>query len=223
MPGRKGNKGPRGRSSGTGRVQTVTSLSASQTWDRRLANSKDRCRVVDRVYTGLIAAAAGSTNGSLLLAPLFNTAGAVGTGAFGLRVAAIANCFLRYRIHSLLACYRPLTGTTTAGRIGLGFFDDPSTATTQVTASVNIIDETRCSHVDSVYREIEVPWKPVDSTTWYFCDPAPTNSASDERLEVPALLAYAQDFGPGTTTNYGVVYVYYDIEFEGAVDSGGVV
>jgi hypothetical protein len=212
------------RSSRRSRPSTVvTSLSASEKWDRVLANSKDTCRIVDRVTPfGLTTTTAGTPVS--LFAPLgpFSTNGSVlATGIFGSRVASIAPNFTRFRVNRVLACWRPIVGTTTFGRVGLGFDDDPFGTTTisPTPTTVVTIDELRCSHTDSVYKDIEVEWRPVEAKTWYFVDATIAGSSADQRLEYPAALAVAADNTNIATQALGSVVLYYDLTFEGAIDS----
>jgi len=216
---RKNRKGNRGVSS----TRVVTALTASQSWDRQLSTHKDRCVVTDRVLlTNIISATGGLSGSAQFLSPLIVAAGAVTAGLFGNRIADLSACFLRYRIRKLLACYRPVCGTTTSGLIGLGFIDDAVPSPTTTPTSTLAIDELRCSHVDSVYREIEVPWSPIDPKTWYYVDPAAALDQADARLQYPGSIVYSLESGPGGSTTYGRVQIYYTIEFEGATATSSV-
>jgi hypothetical protein len=129
---------------------------------------------------------------------------------------------MRYRINRLLAVYRPATSTAATGITGIGFVDDPDTLTPEGTPQTLVsLEELRCSHTDSVYRDIEVEWFPIDKTAWYFCAPSSTGSltGADIRMETPVAFASAVAFAtPSMFLTLGVTYLYYDITFVGAVD-----
>jgi hypothetical protein len=138
---------------------------------------------------------------------------------FGVRVANIAPNFQRFRITRLLACWRPIFGTSTSGRVGVGFSDDPFPTASLIPTPVTPvqIDELRCSHVDSIYRDVEVEWRPIEPSTWYYVDPTIGGSAADQRLEYPGALTAAIDQS-SVAGLAGTIALYYDITFEGAVD-----
>jgi len=221
MPGKKSGRGKRG--GGGGAKSAVAALSRSEVWDRSLAIRKDSCHVSDRVSLGSLT---GTPSGGNLfvpfvtLAPAAITSGVAGPGVLGTRVYDLARCFTRYRINRLLAVYRPVVGTTTAGIAGVAFLDDPDTAPTEgIPQTVISASELRCSHTDSVYRDIEVEWRPVDGKTWYYTDPAQaTPSGADLRFQSPVAIGSGAAFVSGTNVSFGVLYLYYDITFEGAVD-----
>lgn len=207
---KRSSRGPRG---GT----VVTSLSASQAWDRRLASAKDTCRINDRIALGAITTNTGGSYSYFnILAPASNSGTAIGVGLFGQRVFSIGVNFYRYRINRLLACYRPIVGTGTAGLTAVGFADDSEYDTNRQTPNtVALVQELRCSHSTSVYREIEVDWKPVDPKTWYYVQAVESNSASDYRFESPGALVFAAAYAPASTV-IGQIDLYYDITFEGS-------
>jgi len=215
MPRTKGNR--RGGRNGGSSTRTVTALSASQAWDKTLATAKDRCRVNDRVPYAVITSSTGTTNSFAPLAPIATNGTTTVPGIFGQRVYSIAQNYTRYRINRLLICYRPIVGTTTAGLIGIGVSDDPAPSPQPGTTTQ--VAELRCSHVDSVYREIEIEWRPVQPGTWFFVDSAIAQDQADYRLEFPGALATALSYGASAATNYGQVYLYYDITFEGATEN----
>jgi len=193
-------------------------LSASQVWDRRLANFKDSCTLSDRISVATLTTVGSSSQfGPLYIRPLILSSGVLAPGSLGSRVGDVALCYLRYRINRLLLCYRPIVGTATPGVFATGFADDPAILGAITPGNTNAVEELRCSHANSVYREIEVPWEPVDRKVWFYCDPTSTSPTSAElRQDCPCVLLSAIDFGPSTTT-IGSLYVYYSITFEGAV------
>jgi hypothetical protein len=209
----------RSGSSRSGAAVTAA-LSLSQVWDLKLARSKDSCHVRDRVPVGVIGATTGLAS-SLTPVSIANTNGSSTTpGIFGNRVYAIGTNYARYRVNRLLATYRPIVGTTTAGIVGIGFLDD-ATATFTNEGTVGYIEELRCSHNDSCYRDIEVEWKPIDSSIWYyvFPDVAATQTTADQRLEYPCSFATVVQYGVAGTISYGLSSLYFDITFEGAVNA----
>jgi hypothetical protein len=112
-------------------------------------------------------------------------------------------------------------GTTTAGVLGIGLVDDPDpvlSAGTGSTLTYSAVDEFRCSHADSVYREMEVEWKPLDKTVWYYTTPSPASSVADQRDQYQVGFSYAGAYLPAVSTTLGVLQLYYDITFEGADD-----
>jgi hypothetical protein len=223
MPRKNGGKS-RNRSGGS--TKSVVALSLSQKWDSILASSKDSCRISDRVIIGNVTGASNILGPGIPVSPSITpTTGTVPTaGLLGGRPFLLSQLFFRYRINRLLVCYRPVVGTTTSGAVALGFLDDPDpefpigTPGQTTPLSYFAIDELRCSHVDSVYREVEVEWKPIDKTTWYFTTPSPTATVADQRMEYPVALAIAAAFLPATSMTYGISQLYYDITFEGAYD-----
>jgi len=214
MPSKQRRRG--GKGSG-GIPRTVTALSASQAWDKKLAVSKDRCRVNDRVPYSTVTSSTGTANAFTPLSPIFTNGTSTIAGIFGQRVYSIAQNYTRYKINRLLICYRPIIGTTASGLIGIGVSDDP--APTPQPGSTVAIGELRCSHVDSVYREIEVEWRPTSVGTWYFVDAAVAQDQADYRLEYPGGLAFALSYGAVAAQTYGQLYIYYDITFEGATEN----
>jgi len=216
MP-RHAKKNGRKSRSGDGRV--VTSLSASQFWDRKLATAKDACRVSDRIALGAFTVNSGGTFsfGSPLSPAVSNGTSSV-AGLFGQRVFTLGGNFLRYRINRLLACYRPIVGTNVSGLAGLGFLDDVDVSTTAET--VASIQELRCSHSDSIYREIEVEWRPVDPGCWYYFLPDNGRDDADSRLQWPGSLVFGVQYTSASIV-VGQIDLYYDITFEGASDPNG--
>jgi len=209
------------KASGRRNPQVVASLSLSQVWDSKLARTKDACHLSDRVaFAPFTATSTFAT--TILPSPIVFISGAYAAGALGQRVFNIGQNYLRYRINRLLACYRPVTGTSSSGIVGIGFADDPFPASTQQPGTFTSIEGLRCSHADSIYREIEVEWRPIDPKKWYFVDPDPSTSQSvaDQRLEIPVSLYASMQFGSfSTATAFGALTLYYDITFEGADDS----
>lgn len=185
----------------------------------------------DRVYLGTLGGtsnAAGNVPQSpVVLQPIVYNGTTYVAGALGGRVFDIAQCFTRYRINRLLATYRPIVGTTTAGNAAVGFIDDPDNITPEgFPTTVLAVNELRCSHVDTIYRDIEVEWRNIQPSTWYFTDPASTATASgaDIRLESPVSFIGGLGFtAPSTSITAGGIYLYYDITFEGAEDPSGSV
>jgi hypothetical protein len=223
MP-QKGKNGRRRNqsSSGSGRGQVVTSLSASMAWDKKLAVRKDSCTVNDRVPNLLASTAATSYTFFGPLGPTMWNGTSTVAGAFGARVFSISQCFLRFRINKLLACWRPIVGTTTPGIAGVGFVDDPDPLIAEQPGTVALIQELRCSHTDSVYRDIEVEWSPLDPKAWYYVDPDPaTQSVADLRMQNQCALAVSAQYLNTGTGNLAQVTLYYSITFEGA-DSFGI-
>jgi len=219
MPGNGKRKGSR-RKSGSRVGRVVTSLSASQAWDRKLASSKDTCHLSDRMPLGLISTTSAGSLSYYQPLTITNSSGSVQVaGLFGNRVFSIGVNYLRYRINRLLACYRPIVGTSTSGLAALGFADDGGIEALQgTTASTSLIQEFRCSHSTSIYREIEVEWKPVDPSVWYYVESAASNSVSDYRFEYPGTFLFAINNGPASV-NVGQVDLYYDITFDGEADN----
>jgi len=194
----------------------VTALSMSQQWDHQLATRKDACHLSDRVTLAPISGTTAVSNNSYPLGIYVSNGSSVTSGNLGIRVSDIGGCYLRYRINRLLACWRPIVGTNTAGRISMGFLDDAFPfAASDPTVGITVTD-LRCSHSDSVYRDIEVEWKPVDKKKWYYVDLAAAAASADQRFSVPCILVVLGEGLPTTTTLYGGVTVYYDITFEGA-------
>jgi hypothetical protein len=195
----------------------VTALSMSQVWDHKLAVSKDMCHVSDR--TTVVAVLNGTVatfNANFPISINLSNTTSVIPGNLGARMNSLGAAFLRYRINRLLACWRPVAGTTTSGRIALGFLDDAFPAAAETPGNAITVTDLRCSHSDSVYRDIEVEWRPIDSGKWYYVDVAAAGLSADQRLAVPCILAVAGDSLPTTATNYGGVTLYYDVTFEGA-------
>jgi hypothetical protein len=189
-----------------------------------LARAKDICHVSDRVspLSLTLSGAVATFTGSVPISVYQTNGTTVSSGILGLRVSDIGGCFVRYRINRLLACWRPICGTNTSGRIGIGFADDAFPYAGQTPGNDVAITDFRCSHSDSVYRDIEVEWTPIDKNKWYYVDINVTGSSADQRLAVPALLVYAGDGLPTTTTTYGGVTLYYDLTFEGASSASSV-
>jgi len=217
MPNRTGGKkGGRKR----GGNNSVVALSKSQLWDQTLARAKDACHLTDRIALGTVTTvASGAYNAFTTLTPIAYASGVYVPGSFGQRVFNIARNYARYRINRLLLCYRPVLGTTTTGIFATGFVDDPNTSLIP-SISIPTVDELRCSHSDSVYREIEVEWKPIDTSLWYFTAPDPVTSQSlaDYRFESPVAFAGAVGYTASQSQTLGVLQLYYDITFEGAQD-----
>jgi hypothetical protein len=176
--------------------------------------------VCDRVPFGSLTTATGATS-TIVPATVVTTNGSTtAPGLFGQRVYSIGLNFTRFRINRLLACYRPAVGTTTNGVVAVGFVDDPLPGFVNVTG-VNFVEELRCSHADSIYREVEVEWKPVDPSVWYYVQPdvTATQTTADQRLECPCAIAITIALGPAVATTFGIMSLYYDITFEGADSS----
>jgi hypothetical protein len=199
-------------------VTSAPSLSLSQLWDSKLARTKDSCHLSDRVPIGPLVSSTGISSSVFPISVVTTNGSSVTPGALGQRVFAIGQNYTRYRVNRLLATYRPIVGTTTAGLVGIGFSDDPINGFANV-SNPGFIEELRCSHADSVYREIEVEWKPIDKTAWYFVQPDVTavQTTADQRLEYPCALCVSLQFATAVaSTTYALVSLYYDITFEGA-------
>jgi hypothetical protein len=213
-----------------GRAAVTTALSLSQSWDLQLAKSKDSCRIVDRVVLSSFTNSGATTNGPVFVVSP-QVAGATSgappiQGTLGNRPFQLSTVFLRYRINKLLLCWRPVVGTNTSGAFAIGFIDDPDFTSSGGTSNPSVgylaLDECRCSHADSVYNSQEVEWKPIDSSAWYYTTPDPVSlpSVADIRLQYACGVAGASIFSNANSgTTLGVLQLYYDITFEGAVDS----
>jgi hypothetical protein len=213
-----------------GRAAVTTALSLSESWDLKLAKSKDSCRLVDRVLLSSLTSSGVATSGPIfVVSPQVAgpTSGAPpAQGTLGNRAFQLSTVFLRYRINKLLLCWRPVVGTNTSGAVAIGVVDDPSytasSGTTNPSLSYVAVDELRCSHAASVYASQEVEWKPLDTTAWYYCTPDPVSmpSVADLRLEYPCSVVGAANYCSAVSgTTLGVFQLYYDITFEGAIDS----
>jgi len=214
MPKRSNNRRP--RKNGNRAQATPVLAQLSQVWDQRLALQKDACHLNGRVNVLSISGAT-TINGTEVSMSILQTNGsAISEGNLGNRPYDVGTCFLRYRINRLLACYRPTCGTNTAGRIVIGFVDDPFPAAAQQPGNALAATDLRCNHSDSVYRDIEVEWTPVDKKRWYYVDVGTTGASADQRLAIPCNLVYAGTSLPTTTQEYGAITIYYDISFEGA-------
>jgi hypothetical protein len=209
--------GKRGKKNGNGRGGgTVTSLSKSQMWDAQLARTKDACHLSDRLIFVTLTSGAGLLSTSIPITVTGYSSGSYVQGTLGSRVFNIGQNYARWRVNRLLACYRPVVGTTTPGVLAVGFVDDPNTSLVPTT-TYTTVDEARCSHADSVYREIEVEWRPIDRSIWFYtaADPLTSQSLADYRFESPCSLNIASAFTAASTT-FGICQLYYDISFEGA-------
>jgi len=216
------SKQRRGRRVGRSNRSTTVVTQLSQGWDLKLASAKDSCHLSSRVLAFSPVALTGGApvlSGSIVSPEIWNGTSVV-SGVLGQRPFSIGANYLRYRINRLLACWRPAVGTQFNGRCAVGFFDDPAPGGAFVSPTLAIISDLRCSHEDSIYRDIEVEWTPIDKTRWYYVDAESTISNADIRLESPCAVTVTQDnYGTGFVGLLGSLTLYYDMTFEGAVDS----
>jgi len=203
----------------------VTALKMSESWDLKLANSKDVCHIVDRIgFSPLSSTASQSTLSLSFPVSIQQTNGTtISVGILGQRVLNISSGFVRYRINRLLACWKPACGTTTSGRASIGFVDDPFPSAVNNPSTEIAAQEVRCSHADTVYRDIEVEWRPIDRNKWYYVDIAAAGLSADQRLTTPALMLLTFDALPTTATVLGGPTLYYDITLEGATSVSATV
>jgi len=202
-----------------------TALTLSQSIDLQLARKADKIDLKGKVSFGLQTVTAGSLAFNTPLAISFFNGSSVVAGPFGTRVNQIAACFLRWRIAKLLVVWRPVLGTNSAGRVCLAFLDDNSREGSALPLPTGVDEamDLRCSHVDSIYRDIEVPFSPIDPSKLYYTDATMVGASgtvtSDPRFSTPAtLVVNADSAGSGVTAVAGTLEMYYTLSFEGAID-----
>jgi len=198
---KKGNKSGRSGS----RVTTVVSLSNS--WDLKLARSPERLRLTGKNPLGVLLS--GTVSGEYLGVATYGS-GAPTTGVLGERPFILSTIFQRYKIIKLL--FRIIPQAAVTGLVAVGVSDDPDGYAPVVAGAIG---ELRCSRVISISNpgdtNCEFEWAPIDKSQWYYCNPLPTPTNADERLQNVASLT-------GITTGTGntaYLDIYYDILFEG--------
>jgi hypothetical protein len=181
----------------------------SQGWDQALANRRDRCRVVDRFYGGIILS---STVASQVLSVTSNSSGTLIPGNFGTRVFSIGIAFLRWKINRLLVRVIPTTAPTapTVYTGALGFIDDPEQ--TLSPTAVDAISDLRVSRILQGVTFDELEWRPIDPGKWYYVQVSAGGGVAEGRQDYPVALIGQLSGGQAS------VQVFYDLSFDGAAN-----
>lgn len=193
---RKGSRRGKGRAA-------VVAVTQSEAIERSLALHQD-----STVLTGKFLVSTSLTAGVVTAIAIFNPA------SLGVRAAAMAALFARYRFKSILFkfFFTPQVASNT-NACALGILDD-FTGEGDAPTSLGGVLELRCSGTNYGGQTIpsEILWKPP-SPSWNFITSGATGS--DQRLVSPAVL-YGSSVGAGGL----VVEIMYTCIYKGAVDVG---
>lgn len=202
------------RNPGRRNAQNVTVRTPAQAFERTLASRSDRSRLMGKCFVSLSSTSSGFVG--------FN----INPASLGVRPAAYAALFTRWRISRLIVKPLALTTAFSANEVCfIGFLDDSITSSDVPTSGVAILD-LRCSASSvatstsatvapgpiSTYNEYE--YRPLRGPpTWYFT--TLEGSSSDPRLEVPCSLWFG---GPSAAVFTAAFEIDYDLLYEGACD-----
>lgn len=137
----------------------------------------------------------------------------------GDRVNNVAVNFNRYRIRSLRFELRSKMPTTTYGTYVAGVDDDAEIDTTLPSPTEQAILDYRVSRERHAFLDLNLNWRPLDASRWYYVNEGVGSSAID-RFVTPCVytLFSSDNFGVGTSTQVFSLDVHYAIEFAGACE-----
>jgi len=132
---------------------------------------------------------------------------------FGVRAAALAGVFSRYRFKYVQIKFLNAI-VTGVGITAVGIQDDVAITANNPTSTAGVA-ELRCS--GTTFQSQTLPtqfrWEPVDKNYWYYC----TNDLTDGRLSISGEMWVGSN-GAGTVD----IEIDYCLVFKGATDSGGL-
>jgi len=134
------------------------------------------------------------------------------SGSFGVRAAAFAGVFSRYRFKYVKV--RFLESSANAAAISLGVQDDISISAINPT-TLNGVSELRCSGTSLAQQTMPTifEWRPADSRLWLYT----TSDGTDPRLSQSGVM-----WGASTVTSAITIEVDYCVVFKGAIDTGAL-